>query len=134
MIYRFLSERGYKVRQYIGCSGYKIDIAVEHPELLDEFVAGIECDGLSYASARTARDRDRLRSAVLKNMGWNLYRVWSAEWYRNPEIEGQKLVKFISHAIAEAEERLEAVRAQKAAEEKNHQGEAKWERLLLKEG
>lgn len=134
VIYRFLSERGYKVRQYIGCSGYKIDIAVEHPELPDEFVAGIECDGLSYASARTARDRDRLRSAVLKNMGWNLYRVWSAEWYRNPEIEGQKLVEFISHAIAEAEERLEAVRAQKAAEEKNHQGEAKWERLLLKEG
>ena len=134
VIYRFLSERGYKVRQYIGCSGYKIDIAVEHPELPDEFVAGIECDGLSYASARTARDRDRLRSAVLKNMGWNLYRVWSAEWYRNPEIEGQKLVKFISHAITEAEERLEAVRAQKAAEEKNYQGEAKWERLLLKEG
>ena len=67
-------------------------------------------------------------------MGWTLYRVWSAEWYRNPEIEGQKLVEFISHAIAEAEERLEAVRAQKAAEEKNHQGEAKWERLLLKEG
>ena len=43
-------------------------------------------------------------------------------------------MKFISHAIAEAEERPEAVRVQKAAEEKNYQGEAKWERLLLKEG
>lgn len=128
-VYRFLSEKGYKLRQYVGCSGYKIDIAVEHPELPDEFVAGIECDGLSYASARTARDRDRLRGAVLKNMGWNLYRVWSTEWYHNPEIEGQKLLEFISQAIAKTDERLKALKAQKEAEERKRQEEAERERL-----
>ena len=128
-IYRFLSEKGYKVRQYVGCSGYKIDIAVEHPDLPEEFVAGIECDGLSYASARTARDRDRLRGAVLKNMGWNLYRVWSTEWYHNPEIEGQRLLEFISQAIARTDERLKALKAQKEAEERKRQEEAERERL-----
>lgn len=128
-IYRFLCEKGYKVRQYVGCSGYKIDIAVEHPELPDEFVAGIECDGLSYASARTARDRDRLRSAVLKNMGWNLYRVWSTEWYHNPEIEGQKLLEFISQAITKTDERLKALKAQKEVEERKRQEEAERERI-----
>ncbi len=128
-VFQFLSEKGYKVRRYVGCSGYRIDIAVEHPELPHEFVAGIECDGFSYASARTARDRDRLRGAVLKNMGWNLYRVWSTEWYHNPEIEGQKLVEFIRQSIAGTDERLKVLKAQKEAEERKRQEEAERERL-----
>lgn len=100
-IAQFLRDHGYRVRQYVGCSGYKIDLAVQHPsESLERYVAGIECDGYSYAAARTTRDRDRLRSAVLKRMGWNLYRVWSAEWYQNPEVEGRKLLGFIEDAIA----------------------------------
>ncbi len=129
-VYRFLSEKGYKVRQYVGCSGYKIDIAVEHPELPDEFVAGIECDGPSYVSARTARDRDRLRGSVLKNMGWNLYRVWSTEWYHNPEIEGQRLEEFISQAITKTDERLKTLIEKKKAEERKRQEEAERERLI----
>lgn len=116
-IYRFITEKGYKAKQYVGCSGYKIDIAVEHPEIPDEFIAGIECDGVSYASARTARDRDRLRRSVLKNMGWSLYRVWSAEWYKDPEIEGQKLLSFIEKAVTESNEQLKSRQEQHAAEE-----------------
>ncbi|MFR4009114.1 MAG: hypothetical protein ACLT0Y_07485, partial [Christensenellales bacterium] len=99
------------------CSGYKIDIAVKHPlEEVEQFVAGIECDGFSYISARTARDRDRLRSSVLKNMGWNLYRVWSAAWYKNPEIEGQKLLTFVHKAIRDCDEKRKALETQKALE------------------
>lgn len=116
-IYRYITRKGYKAKQYVGCSGYKIDIAVEHPEIPDEFIAGIECDGVSYASARTARDRDRLRRSVLKDMGWNLYRVWSTEWYRDPEVEGQKLIAFIEKAVAESNERIKSLREQRAAEE-----------------
>lgn len=113
-IAQFIRDHGLKVRQYVGCSGYKIDIAVQHPsELIEQFVAGIECDGFSYASARTARDRDRLRSSVLGKMGWNLYRVWSAEWYKNPEIEGQKLLDFINKAISECDVKVKALEKEK---------------------
>ena len=128
-IYKFICGKGYKARQYVGCSGYRIDIAVEHPEVPDEFVAGIECDGLSYAAAKTARDRDRLRGSVLKNMGWNLYRVWSTEWYRNPEVEGQKLLQFIERAVIKTDERIKAVMEQKEAEERARKEEAEKERL-----
>lgn len=111
---KFLTEHGYKVSQYVGCSGYKIDIAVEHPsEVVHQFAAGIECDGYSYASSRTARDRDRLRGSVLKNMGWNMYRVWSAEWYKNPEIEGEKLLAFIKSAIDECDKKVKAIEEEK---------------------
>ena len=113
-IAKFIRDHGYKVRQYVGCSGYKIDIAVQHPsDLIEQFAAGIECDGFSYASAKTARDRDRLRGSVLKGMGWNLYRVWSSEWYKNPEIEGKKLLEFIEKAIAECDATVKALEEEK---------------------
>jgi len=113
-IAQFIRDHGFKVRQYVGCSGYKIDIAVQHPsELIEQFVAGIECDGFSYASAKTARDRDRLRSTVLRGMGWNLYRVWSTEWHKNPEIEGQRLLEFIRKAISECDEKVKVLEEEK---------------------
>jgi len=31
--------------------------------------------------------------------------VWSAEWYRNTEVEGQKLIEFIDKAIEEAKKK-----------------------------
>lgn len=123
-IAQFIRDQGFDVQQYVGCSGYKIDIAVKHPsELVEQFVAGIECDGYSYVSARTARDRDRLRSSVLKNMGWNLYRVWSAEWYKNPEIEGQKLVAFLQNAIRACDEKIMVLEEQKRKEEEAKRAE-----------
>lgn len=126
-IAQFIANHGYKVRQHIGCSGYKIDIAIQHPsDTIKQFAAGIECDGLSYASARTARDRDRLRGTVLKNMGWNLYRVWSAEWYKNPEVEGKKLLDFIAKATQECEDRIKRQEeARRKAEEAKRLEEAR---------
>ena len=120
-IAQFITNHGYQVSQHIGCSGYKIDIAIHHPsDSIEQYIAGIECDGLSYASARTARDRDRLRGTVLKNMGWNMYRVWSAEWYKNPEVEGKKLLDFIAQASRDCEEKI-----RKQEEERRKAEEAK---------
>lgn len=127
---KFLVDKEYKVRQNVGCSDYKIDIAIEHPEIQNEFVAGIECDGLSYASARTARDRDRLRGSVLESMGWNLYRVWSAEWYKNHEIEENRLTEFVEKAIKSSTDRLRKIKEEREAEEKKRREEA--ERIKAK--
>ena len=95
----FLIEKGYKIQRRIGCSDYKIDIAVENPDVNDDFIAGIECDGLSYIQAKTARDRDHLRRKVLENMGWNMYRVWSTEWSKYPDQEKQALVDFLESLV-----------------------------------
>lgn len=98
VIASFLEKHGYLIERRVGCSDYKIDIAVKNPNAEGEFIAGIECDGLSYIHAKTARDRDHLRKTVLQNMGWNLYRVWSTEWSRNPKAEGQALLDFL-HSV-----------------------------------
>lgn len=99
VISAFLKKHGYVVEIEVGCSDYKIDISVVNPEVEGEYIAGIECDGLSYIHAKTARDRDHLRRTILQNMGWNLYRVWSTEWMRNPVAEGEALLSFLHSVV-----------------------------------
>jgi hypothetical protein len=69
---------------------------------------GIECDGASYHSARSARDRDRLRQSVLEGKGWNIYRVWSTDWFRNKDNEMKKLAEAIERAKKSSENRLKS--------------------------
>ncbi len=80
-----LRSKGWDVEAQVGCSGYRIDLAVKDPFRPGEYLSGIECDGASYHSARTARDRDRLREEVLRRLGWSILRVWSTDWWYEPE-------------------------------------------------
>ncbi len=43
----------------------------------------VECDGASYHSALWARERDRLRQAILENLGWRFHRIWSTDWFHD---------------------------------------------------
>ena len=99
-VYKFLDRKGYKLATQVGCSGYRIDMAVKHPTLSGRYVLGIECDGAAYHSARTARERDRLRQDVLESMGWKIYRIWSTDWIKDPITEGQRLVEVVDAAIS----------------------------------
>jgi len=78
-----LLARGMKVDSQVGCSGFKIDLAVRHPKIGTKYILGIECDGATYHSFRTARDRDRLRQEVLESLGWKIHRIWSTDWFKN---------------------------------------------------
>lgn len=99
-VYDFLNRKGYRLSTQVGCSDYRIDIAVKHPTISGIYVLGIECDGAAYHSARTARERDRLRQDVLENMGWKIYRIWSTDWIKDPATEGAKLIAAVEDAIA----------------------------------
>ncbi len=78
-----LKQRGMVVRRQIGCSGYRIDLALMDPANTGRFVLGIECDGATYHNSATARDRDRLRQEVLESLGWTIVRVWSTDWIKD---------------------------------------------------
>ena len=58
-VYDFLIENGYDVVTQVGCSGYRIDMAVKHPTLSGRFILGIECDGATYHSSITNSKRKR---------------------------------------------------------------------------
>lgn len=80
-----IESRGFQVDAQIGFSGFRIDLGVLHPDFADRYILGIECDGATYHSHRTARERDRLRQEVLTALGWKIHRIWSTDWIRNPE-------------------------------------------------
>ncbi|MEG1724856.1 MAG: DUF4011 domain-containing protein [Anaerovoracaceae bacterium] len=101
-VYDFLSDNGYNVVTQVGCSGFRIDMAVKHPSQSGRFAIGIECDGATYHSARTARERDRLRQTVLEDMGWSIYRIWSTDWIKDQKTEEQKLITAIEMAFDRA--------------------------------
>lgn len=92
-VIKVLRSKGWEVHPQVGCSGYRIDIGVVDPAAEGRYLAGIECDGRSYHSAATARDRDRLRQYILEHLGWHILRVWSTDWWLNPEREVEKLTE-----------------------------------------
>ncbi|MGV1760810.1 DUF3320 domain-containing protein [Rhizobium sp. A22-96] len=76
-----LERRGWSAVPQVGISGFRIDLGVRHPDLAGTYLAGVECDGATYHSSATARDRDKVREQVLRGLGWNMLRVWSTDWW-----------------------------------------------------
>jgi very-short-patch-repair endonuclease len=105
---RTLSAQGFNVRRQIGCSGFRIDLAIVHPERPGRFVLGIECDGATYHSSATARDRDRLRQEVLEGLGWRICRVWSTDWIRSPDRQIERIVAAYKEEVARCDEVIDA--------------------------
>ncbi|WP_406305367.1 DUF3320 domain-containing protein [Streptomyces sp. NBC_00885] len=92
---------GYEVQPQVGVAGFRIDMAVRHPGAPGTYALGIECDGAMYHSSRAARDRDRLREAVLRDLGWKLHRIWGTDWYRNRRDAMARLRAAVEAACAE---------------------------------
>ncbi len=77
-----IAECGYAADRRIGVGGFRVDIAVRDPILEDRYLLAVETDGPAYRDARSARDRERTRPAVLEARGWSLHRLHAAEWFR----------------------------------------------------
>jgi len=97
-----LRAHGLDVVGQWGASGYRIDLVVRHPERPGQFVLAIECDGATYHSAPTARDRDRLRQQQLESLGWRFHRIWSTDWFLRREQAIERAVAAARDAIADA--------------------------------
>jgi hypothetical protein len=91
------------IAQY-GCSGYWIDYAAQHPTRPGQMVLAIECDGASYHSSATARDRDRLRQEHLERLGWTFHRIWSQDWFYHGEAETERALTAYQAAVAAADQ------------------------------
>jgi len=93
-----LEAEGYEVHSQVGVAGFFIDLAIVDPEKPGRYLLGIECDGASYHSSLSARDRDRLRQATLEGQGWTIHRIWSTEWFQRPQAQLRAIVAAIDAA------------------------------------
>lgn len=90
-----LESAGFQCEPQVGIAGFFVDLGVRHPRFPDHFLAGIECDGAAYHSSKSARDRDRLRQSILESFGWNIYRIWSTDWFADPHGQLEKLTAYL---------------------------------------
>ena len=95
-----LRRLGFQIDHQIGSAGYFIDLGIKDPERPGRYLLGIECDGATYHSAQSARDRDRLRQQVLEGLGWRIHRIWSTDWFRTPDRELGRAAEAIEAAKA----------------------------------
>ncbi|OLZ11151.1 DUF4011 domain-containing protein [Sulfobacillus thermosulfidooxidans] len=99
-----LEKRGWECKRQIGSSEHRIDVGIVHPDDPTRFILGIESDGTSYRSLPSVRDRDRLHPYVLKELGWNLERIWSLDWLTNPRREMERIEHRIIKLLANSTE------------------------------
>jgi len=95
-----LSQAGWKVHTQVGVRGFRVDLAVVDPANPDRYITGIECDGATYHSSASARDRDLLRQEILESKGWQLYRIWSADWFADREAELSRVLRYLDTLAA----------------------------------
>lgn len=91
-----LREKKYIVHPQVGDFGYKIDLAI-YDENASAYLLGIECDGATYYNSESARERDIFRLKFLELNNWNMHRIWSKNWWKNPEKEIQKIIEKVEN-------------------------------------
>ena len=99
-----IRRAGFQVVPQVGVSSYRIDLGVVDKNAPGRYLCGVECDGAMYHSAATARERHRLRQYVLEDLGWNIVRVWSTDWWNNPQREIEKLLGHFQKLQGDADE------------------------------
>ena len=98
-----LRKRGFIVVHQIGESSFKIDLAIKHRDEDHGYIMGIECDGASYHSSYSARMRDIWRQDILESRGWEIHRVWSTDWWDDPQREIERIKRKIDAIYEESE-------------------------------
>lgn len=93
-----LTRRGLTLIPQVGMAGYRIDFGVLDDAYPGRYVCGIECDGVTYHSSETARDRDRLRQQVLESRGWILHRIWSTDWFKDREGQIERILRLVEES------------------------------------
>lgn len=103
-VYEELQKLGYDVHTQVGASGYLIDLAI-YDAKLSQYVLAIECDGRTYHSSPSARERDIHRQKFLEARGWKFQRIWSSDWW----MDRSKVMEKLKRAIDEEQEALRKV-------------------------
>jgi very-short-patch-repair endonuclease len=95
-----LAEFGIIVVPQYGVGGYRVDFAAAHPDDPSRMILAVEADGASYRDSGSVRDRDRLRKEHLERLGWRFHRLWSTNWFQDPDTEVAKLREAYEKAVA----------------------------------
>jgi hypothetical protein len=86
---------------YWGNDGFSVDLALSDPRRPGDVTVGLLCDGSRFSLAQGPLEWDLFRMQVLESMGWELIRVWTPHFFRQPE-KTLRAVLARSAAVADA--------------------------------
>lgn len=95
-----LAALGYRADKNIGASGPRVDLAVRDPKHPERYLLGIVTDSPVWARFPSVRDREKLGPGVLGSQGWAIHRVWSLDWWHDPERELASITAALRRAEA----------------------------------
>ena len=102
-----LRSKGWTVVSQVGVGRFRIDLGIVHPEKPGLYLAGIECDGATYHSSPSARDRDRVRQIILEGLGWKIVRLWSTDYFLDSDGSVEKIHAQLEEILENYEEEFD---------------------------
>ncbi len=130
-ICKMLEQNGYEYQLNVGHSDFKVDIGIINTYNQSEYLLGIMFDGDSYKKLKNTKDREISQLGVLKNLEWNLYRVWSMDWWDNKEKVLEEILRVLDENKKIAEEKnLEKIKENTKNISENFEMEKEHEEIL----
>ncbi len=96
-IFNMLSNEGYDVEYNYGLDDYKIDFVIRNED--KEIILGINLDNNQYLRNFNTMEREYYLPTYLEARGWNIIRVWSHQWSKDPDGENRQIIERIERAI-----------------------------------
>lgn len=90
-----LRDRGYTVYTQVGSSSFRVNIALADPHDPSRYRLGILLDGDAYRTTMTTRDRELVQPTVLGMLDWQVMRLWSVDWLKQPERVLERITKLM---------------------------------------
>jgi hypothetical protein len=89
------AARGLGAEVHWGNEGFCVDVALR-PGAGADVTAGVLCDASRFGASEDPMEWDAFRTGVLEKQGWNLQRVWTPHFFRDPK----GAIKSIANAVA----------------------------------
>ena len=99
-----------------GNDGFMVDVALHHPKRPDDVTLGILCDAARFTQAQDPVEWDIFRTAIHESQGWKLHRIWTPQFFRDPEGSVEAVLKNAKSLVKDRDER-DAIRVRATTDE-----------------
>jgi hypothetical protein len=101
IIGKAIEEKGFTVHYDVGRSRTAVDIAIVDPQHIDRYILGVLVDSGPFVGPN-AMDNEFTNIRGLEEAGWEIKRVWTLDWLRDPERTINDIAEIINRRADDA--------------------------------
>jgi hypothetical protein len=88
-----------------GNAGFRIDMALHHPQRAEDVTVGVLCDFAQYPRAQDPVEWDAFRTAIHESQGWRLHRLWTPQYFRDADKSVNAITRDVQAFLAAESEK-----------------------------